>query len=377
MASNIVDDILLTPMPRRRRIQPQAARPIGDLLSMVPPEDRYRDFEEEIEAAQTKFRDEHPYGLRRDELNFSLETPDDIYRVCAEKLSPLANYFVQCYGRSSEEPAIIVDGAVNLDAYAKWLEKNAYNLNLYELKRLSIAEIARMYHGQGISGSLSKTIWQHPIHTYVSKLALSAWHWYTPYDSADRKLPWQKVVQFHKMIMDFDFGVPDFEVTIDHSRSWMNRRGYGVYAGKKNISETGECEECWIDGEFAFIVCNRGEHLMTIGLSTTNAGVLLNQIQLQRPKGNRWLYKLGVPYFQYVVNRLYAACSAAGLDLFMPTGKTMRAYIETIHNKNLPWSDEEGKRIERVYNQRLHGFRRSAVKFTCEKFNYRQITPRK
>ena len=50
-------------------------RPLLELLAMIEPEDhrQLRDFEYEIDLAWEQFREEHPLGLRQDELNFDME----------------------------------------------------------------------------------------------------------------------------------------------------------------------------------------------------------------------------------------------------------------------------------------------------------------
>jgi len=64
------------------------------------------------------------------------------------------------------------------------------------------------------------------------------------------------------------------------------------------------------------------EHVLTIGFSVApNDRFLVTQIQLAKPKGNRFLYKLPLPYVDYVLSRLTLAF--ARFEIFLVDGGSL------------------------------------------------------
>lgn len=64
----------------------------------------------------------------------------------------------------------------------------------------------------------------------------------------------------------------------------------------------------YIDGVIGILVYRGEQHVLTIGLSFTDEGILLNQIQLAQKKGNRWLFSLenqeNITYLEYFVKKI-------------------------------------------------------------------------
>src|SRR5580658_1255069 len=86
-------DILL--QPQEEAAAPDVVRPLLQLLRIPEPEDTRsrRAYESELRVADDQYRDEHPLGLRQEEISFSLETADEVYAACAAKLESLLPYF--------------------------------------------------------------------------------------------------------------------------------------------------------------------------------------------------------------------------------------------------------------------------------------------
>jgi len=356
-------------------------RPLLELLGMIEPEDypERRDFEYEIDLAWEVFRKEHPLGLRQDELNFDMEAAgkdEDVCVVLARKLWATGKFAAYCnsyYGEthqkakawSSEEPDIAV--------LAGLLQERFHDFRLAWLERhLTSAEILRGLHERTFSGKIDDDIYKHPHYIYGHKLALSAWHWYTKCESS--KVPWSRVVQFHKFFKAFDFALPGFEVTIDHSHHWCNTRGAGEYTGKLVDPVSGDTVAgTWLDGEFGLIISRGGKHLLTLGVCTTSAGILVNQIQLKQKKGNRWLYQMPKPYFEYALERLLAACAVADLPLFLVTGASHAAELGRVHADALKADRTIAPRIKAIYDQPLKGCERVGRSFKVRSLAYRRV----
>jgi len=376
---DLMEQLLSESLVARRRIpEPQQVRPLTDLLNRPPPEDWYeqKTFEREIELAEKAFKAAHPLGLNRSELDVVLAVGDDFRLECAQKLCQnerLVRYLDAQYDIASRCGKDWVSSA-DATVLARWLEDNGHELHIWELSRfLSFAEIARLAHECRYSGTLSSEVYRHPYHMYVHKLALSAWHWYTPYGEPGSRFPWQKVVDFHKVFMGFELGLPGFEIHIDHSHYFCNMRGWGEYTGRTVDPVTGAVSGTWIDGELAFVVSYGGKHVMTIGVSTTYAGLLVNQVQLKQKKGNRWLYKLPEPYFEYVLKRLLKVCQEHGVALYLVTGDSLAKRIKELYKERV-FSREAGQHIVQTYNQPFAQLQRVPVDLTVNQHKYCQIT---
>ena len=115
---------------------------------------------------------------------------------------------------------------------------------------------------------------------------------------------------------------------------------------------------------------------MTVGVSPSSKGLLVNQIQLLKKKGNRWLYKLPKHYFDYVLEHLQDACESQGIDMYLVTGESLRDQIKSLY-KDLPFNDEAGEHIRKAYNQRLVSLVRSRATTKVNGHIYRKLVSRK
>ena len=105
-------------------------------------------------------------------------------------------------------------------------------------------------------------------------------------------------------------------------------------------------------------------------------GLLVNQIQLLKKKGNRWLYKLPKPYFELVLERLLIACQGEGIDMYLVKGESLRDQIKSLY-KELPFNEETGEHIRRLYNQPLVSLSRSRSNTVVNGHTYRRVARRR
>lgn len=358
-----------------------APRPLLELLRLPPPEDysERRDFEQEMHLAWKQFRAEHPLGLRQDELNFDMAAAGKGERVgvrLARKLfatGKLAPYCDAYYGTDHAKARAWQSAEPDYEVLAGLLKEHRSDFSLVALERyLSPAEVVRGVLEKDLSGQVFDDMYKHPHYIYAHKLSQSAWHWYTRYEGEN--LPWSRVVQFHKFFKAFDFALEGFDVTIDHSHHWCNKRGGGEYTGILTDPLTGEqVPGTWLDGEFGLIISRGGVHLLTLGVCTTAAGILVNQIQLKKKKGNRWLFQLPKPYFEYALERLLAACAEAELPLFLVTGASHADELGRVHSEALKQDPTIAPRIKAIYDQPLKGCRRFGRRLKVSSLVYRRV----
>jgi len=364
-------------------------RPLLELLGLRPPEDfaEKRDFEYEIHKAWDVFRQEHPLGLSQAELNyFDLDVEGNVYETLARKLfatGKFVDYLNAHYGESHSAAAAWNGEVPDYKVLGELMQKKFHDFHLYWLLRhLTPGEVARGLHDRFHSGALDEDIYNHPHFIYAHKLALSAWHWLSKGPKQENgKLAWSRVVQYHRFFMGFSFAPEGsqekFDVTIDHSHSWVNKRGSGEYTGWLTDPATGERKAgTWLDGEFALIISLNGKHLLTLGVCTTAAGIIVNQIQLKQKKGNRWLFKLPKPYFEFALERLMAAADAAGLPLYLVTGESHAEELGRVHKEAVQADDTLKPRIIRIYNQRLKSLKKTGRKLQVSTLTYRRIAVR-
>lgn len=122
--------------------------------------------------------------------------------------------------------------------------------------------------------SVEKLFKEDPRYEIVHKIVNSMWRW-----GAGRRV-WNEVVDAYDAIRRFTVPIEGMEVRLDYTTSYNER-------GRARHSNT------FLDGVFAFLLYYRGEHVMTLGFSIMKGRkLLIQQVQLRKRKGNRWLFKL-------------------------------------------------------------------------------------
>lgn len=120
---------------------------------------------------------------------------------------------------------------------------------------------------------------------------------------------WNEVVDAYNGIRNFKIPLEDFDVRLDFTTG-SNERGYALES------------RTYLDGVFGFLVYYKGEHVMTLGFSIADRRrVLVQQVQLVRRKGNRFLFRMPENRIEFFLNCFAAAfprhklCMADGSDI--------------------------------------------------------------
>ncbi len=368
--SDLIEELLKT--PQKRPAPPSTIRPFIELLALPTPQDweARQTFDEETKVAEETFRASHKRGLTKAELNIELSAPDDIVNVVAEKLCAhprMPDYLDAWHRIGWQMRAKNWLKPLDKDVLVRWLKEKGQELRLFELAKFcTFAEICRFAHELEYDGELVTSLHEHPFYKFVDKIAISAEHW------GDKQLPWDELVKFHRLLMNFEIGLPGFEVTFDFTMLYHHSRGWAEFTGARQNGPDDPKTKPWLDGEIGLIISFNGEHVMTVGVSPSNRGLLVNQIQLLKNKGNRWLYKLPAPHFEFVLQRLLAACKSEDIGLYLVKGESLRNHVKSLY-KELALSQEAGEHIRSVYNQRLVTLSRSQSTTTVNGLEYRQL----
>jgi hypothetical protein len=143
------------------------------------------------------------------------------------------------------------------------------------------------------------------------------WRW----GCGDRS--WNEVVDAYNGIRNFSLGVDGFELRLDFT-TWFNYRGYS------RESRT------FLDGVFGFLVYYKGEHVMTLGFSfARDRRLLVQQVQLTKRKGNRFLFKLPANRVEWILQRFgeafpnHVLCIADGGDI---ANSHLKSYKEALQS---------------------------------------------
>jgi hypothetical protein len=125
-----------------------------------------------------------------------------------------------------------------------------------------------------MSSSMEELFEEDPRHAMFDRIRSSMWHW-----GAARPV-WNDYVAAYEGLRSFSVDLPGFEARI----TWTNTFCDG--------NQSDHCDT-WLDGHFAYLIHYRGVHVMTLGFSLAgDSRLLLQQVQLASPRGNRWLFRI-------------------------------------------------------------------------------------
>ena len=185
-----------------------------------------------------------------------------------------------------------------------------------------------------------------PNYEVVRKIKNSWWRW------GVGKGSWNELVDVYNGIRSFTLGLPpEFELRLDFTT------GYNP-CGRSKFSST------FIDGVFAFLIYFHKKHVLTVSFSVMeNRRLLIQQVQLVNPKGNRWLYHLPTPHVQYVTDAF--ARSFSDFTLYMVDGhslaeKTLADYQSGI-DRVKSWLERYEAMTERDYSEQFLQRRREEL----------------
>ena len=168
-----------------------------------------------------------------------------------------------------------------------------------------------------------------PEYSLVRKIASSLWRW----GCGCREDEWNTIVDTHNGIRNFSFGLPEFEVTLTYT------------TGYNECGSSEHDRRIFLDGVFGFMVHYRGLHVMTIGFSIAQGRrLLLTQVQMKTEKGNRFLYKLPMPYVEYAIMLMEKFFPT--LTLYLVDGDSVVAKYLPQYETSLKFLFESTKRNE-------------------------------
>ena len=234
-------------------------------------------------------------GLRLDLLKGDLhkvapkhnENPARSIPDVDEKLLPFIEYIHRLYPQFS-------------------LEENAHSLPFRVFRHFTFDEICKLNISSKIEMDRSVTdlFETRPNYELIRKLKSSMWRW------GAGTAKWNDIVDLYNGLRTIDLGLPpEFEVRLDFSR-------YNKSGGRSKYSNT------YLDGVFALLVYHEKRHVLTIGFSVmANRRILIQQVQLVQPKGNRWLYQLPRPRVELVIDAF--ARAFPNFDLYMVDGESL------------------------------------------------------
>lgn len=193
----------------------------------------------------------------------------------------------------------------------------ASHLPLAALSALSFDQLCKVHYSSlfMMDQSVCDLFEKSQEHILVRKIESSMWRW------GFSRGKWNDVVAAHVGIRNFDLGLEDFEVRLDHT-TYVNECGYSEHS------------RTFLDGVFAYLVHYRGEHVMTIGFSVAaDRRILIQQVQLVNRRGNRFLFRMPTNRLEHII-----ACFAAafpGHDLYVVDGravgtKSLRSYEDAL-----------------------------------------------
>jgi hypothetical protein len=304
-----------------------------------------------IDVINKAIRAQYPFGLPQNEL-IDLGTVHDRGQDAT---------FAALFAKATKARAEIIE--MGWADEPNSLQRVSYHLPMnFYAGDLTPAEICLMQTHQDCSGTFSKDYESTPAFFIVRKLSHSDWHWgIGDYKNFD----WAQHQRYARLFRAFDFGLPGFDVYLD---------ACGVY------SEHGPSEftETWIDSGMAINIVHKGQHALTIGVSPTQNGLLVHQVQLKQKRGNRWLFKLGCSLLEWVLLRLYAACAPEGVSLWLVDGASGAEWVMKSYKtkEREAWRREHEARVTALYDAPLtHFTRRQGADHVRKNIIFRELIP--
>ncbi len=195
-------------------------------------------------------------------------------------------------------------------------------------------ELSRLAWSSPTTNEVTDAFEAHPYRMVLHKIQNSMWHW-----GCSAK-DYNRMVCFYGGFRRFVFA-DGLEARLDHVNAFRSL-GYAEHH-----------DTLYLDGEFAFVIYRGGDHVLTIGFSVSKHGVLLRQVQLRQPKGNRWLFRLPKPLLEHVIDRFFAAFP--GEAICLAEGASNVAAIRKAYGSGPSPLDAPGvtERVSAFYDQDL------------------------
>ena len=197
------------------------------------------------------------------------------------------------------------------------LESYCSSYPLSAFASLTFDELCKVRHSRNtmMSSDVESLFDCDPRYVVVRKIESSVWRW------GHAKADWNELVDAYDGIRRFDLSLHGFDAVLDHTTGW-NEKGYSEHS------------RTYLDGVFGLVVRHRGRHAMTIGFSFAGRRrILLQQVQLARRSGNRWLYRFPANRLEFVIGRLAAAFPRHAIlvaDGASLAERTLRSYEQSL-----------------------------------------------
>lgn len=209
--------------------------------------------------------------------------------------------------------------------------------------RLSFDQFCKFQYGQYIMmhSTVDELFKQAPEFALVDKIKHSMWRW----GCGDGV--WNELVDAYIGIRTFEIPIAGFEVRLDFTTG-HNERGYSRES------------RIFLDGVFGFLVYYRGEHVMTLGFSVMKGRQLLvQQVQLVKQKGNRFLYLLPSDRMQFALDCFarsfpcHTLCVIDGRDLGQVSLDSYQLAIDLAKDRLSQRSDKRDREEMKVLQEKL------------------------
>lgn len=206
-------------------------------------------------------------------------------------------------------------------------------------------ELVRLWHDSIFASKLDDHLEEHE--ALVWKVRHSLWRYGCSRDYA-------RFVACHNGLARLAVDLPDFAVRVTHTRS-INTAAWAAHGREDPI---------YLDASFGVLLYYRGKHVMTIGFALSEHGILVAQVQLREKRGNRFLYKLPMPYLDFALDLVQRAFPDD--DLYLVTGASTAAAVRAAYGKSADkLSVETTDRVARFYDQGLGGYVRTGEVVRC------------
>ena len=209
-------------------------------------------------------------------------------------------------------------------------------------------ELIRLWHDCIFTSKLDNHLQEHDELTWKVRHAL--WRYGASRD-------YQRFVGCYNNLARLAVDLPDFDLRLTYTRS-INTAAWAAHG------RDGCTKPLYLDASFGVLLYYRGKHVMTIGFAPSEYGVLVAQVQLREKHGNRFLYKLPMPYLDFALDLVQRAFPDD--DLYLVTGGSTTAAIRAAYGKGEEkLTPETTARIERFYDQALGGYMRTGETVRC------------
>jgi len=199
------------------------------------------------------------------------------------------------------------------------------------------------------------------------------------YGEVGKDKDWNTFVDAYNQIPEFDFGLGT-QTAIDWPK-YHNMLGWAKYShvyrsgGKWKPYSGRNYDRIYSDCKLVYIVSKKGKPLIYIGFSIADHHrILVCQIQLAKKRGNRWLYKLGMPYFDYALMKMQETFPQ--FDLYLVQGESLANRIRSNYADDEPLAPEKYQHIIRTYERPLERFDKDPDRLYMGRYYGQQLRPK-